>query len=159
MSMAHRSMWAGRSTSCVTAPSQIQPLETATEREDVAAGSTRCSPNRHDHQRENRLRLASSAGATRLPGRVSCQPPFSATRFVATPKVASHGGRPLVLLIIYIGVADVTATLQKVVARGGTIRYPRFEVPARVVLGMFKDPARNSVGLVEMEHGKAKVPK
>src|SRR5262245_41771925 len=29
--------------------------------------------------------------------------------------------------IIYVGVADVTATLQKVVARGGTIRYPRFE--------------------------------
>jgi uncharacterized protein len=61
--------------------------------------------------------------------------------------------------LIYVGVADVTATLQKVVARGGTIRYPRFEVPGRVVLGMFKDPAGNSVGLVEMENGKAKVPK
>jgi hypothetical protein len=60
--------------------------------------------------------------------------------------------------IVYVGVADVTATLQKVVARGGTIRYPRFEVPGRVILGVFKDPAGNSVGLVEMENGKAKVP-
>jgi hypothetical protein len=31
-------------------------------------------------------------------------------------------------------------------------------VPGRVVLGLFKDPAGNSVGLVEMENGKAKVP-
>jgi predicted enzyme related to lactoylglutathione lyase len=60
--------------------------------------------------------------------------------------------------LIYIGVADVTATLQKVTARGGTIRFPRTEVPGRVVLGMFKDPAGNSVGLVEIENGKAKVP-
>ena len=61
--------------------------------------------------------------------------------------------------IIYVGVPDVTATLNKVVAGGGTIRYPRFEVPGRVVLGVFKDPAGNSIGLVEMENGKAKVPK
>jgi predicted enzyme related to lactoylglutathione lyase len=61
--------------------------------------------------------------------------------------------------LIYIGVADVAATLQNVVARGGTIRFPRTEVPGRVVLGMFKDPAGNSVGLVEMVNGKAKVPK
>jgi predicted enzyme related to lactoylglutathione lyase len=60
--------------------------------------------------------------------------------------------------IIYIGVTDISATLQKVVANGGAIRYPRFEVPGRVVLGMFNDPAGNSVGLVEMEIGKAKVP-
>jgi predicted enzyme related to lactoylglutathione lyase len=61
-------------------------------------------------------------------------------------------------VIIYVGVANITETLQKVVANGGTIRYPRFEVPGRVVLGIFKDPAGNSVGLVEMENGKAKVP-
>ena len=60
--------------------------------------------------------------------------------------------------ILYIGVADISATLQKVVANGGSVRYPRFEVPGRVVMGMFKDPAGNSVGLVEMEDGKAKVP-
>jgi predicted enzyme related to lactoylglutathione lyase len=44
------------------------------------------------------------------------------------------------------------------VAHGGTIRYPRTEVPGRVVRGMFKDPSGNSVGLVEMANGKAKVP-
>jgi predicted enzyme related to lactoylglutathione lyase len=60
--------------------------------------------------------------------------------------------------ILYVGVADISATLEKVVANGGSIRYPRFEVPGRVVLGVFKDPAGNSVGLVEMENGKAKVP-
>lgn len=61
-------------------------------------------------------------------------------------------------VIIYVGVANITETLQKVVANGGSIRYPRFEVPGRVVLGVFKDPAGNSVGLVETENGKAKVP-
>jgi predicted enzyme related to lactoylglutathione lyase len=60
--------------------------------------------------------------------------------------------------ILYVGVADISATLAKVVANGGSIRYPRFEVPGRVVLGVFTDPAGNSVGLVEMEDGKAKVP-
>jgi predicted enzyme related to lactoylglutathione lyase len=61
--------------------------------------------------------------------------------------------------IIYIGVDDINATLAKVKERGGTIRYPRFEVPGRVVLAVFKDPAGNSVGLVEMENGTAKIPK
>lgn len=60
--------------------------------------------------------------------------------------------------ILYVGVPDIAETLQKVEANGGSIRYPRFEVPGRVVLGIFKDPAGNSVGLVEMENGKAKVP-
>jgi len=32
-------------------------------------------------------------------------------------------------------------------------------VPGRVVLAVFKDPAGNSVGLVELENGKAKIPK
>ena len=60
--------------------------------------------------------------------------------------------------IVYVGVDDITATLARVKERGGTIRFPRFEVPGRVVLAVFKDPAGNSVGLVELENGKAKVP-
>jgi predicted enzyme related to lactoylglutathione lyase len=60
--------------------------------------------------------------------------------------------------VFYIGVDDVTATLQRVVANGGTIEVPRLEVPGRVILGMLKDPAGNRVGLVEMKDGKAKVP-
>jgi predicted enzyme related to lactoylglutathione lyase len=66
--------------------------------------------------------------------------------------------RRLTETLIYVGVPDMTATLRKVVAHGGTIRYPRTEALGRVVLGMFKDPSGNSVGLVEMANGKAKVP-
>jgi len=61
--------------------------------------------------------------------------------------------------LVYVGVDDINATLAKVKERGGSIRYPRFEVPGRVVLALFKDPAGNSVGLVELENGKAKIPK
>ena len=60
--------------------------------------------------------------------------------------------------IIYIGVDDVTATLSKVVANGGKVVQPRFEVKGVVVLGLFTDPAGNSMGLVEMAEGKPKVP-
>jgi predicted enzyme related to lactoylglutathione lyase len=59
---------------------------------------------------------------------------------------------------IYIGVDDVAAKLAEVAANGGTIDAPRFEVPGVVVLGLFKDPAGNPMGLVEMQNGKAKVP-
>ena len=76
---------------------------------------------------------------------------------VTSPLMGNIGqGMPETL--IYIGVADVTATLQKVTTHGGTIRYSRTEVRGRVVLGMFKDPAGNSIGLVEMANGKAKIP-
>jgi len=61
--------------------------------------------------------------------------------------------------IVYVGVDDITATLAKVQERGGTIRFPRIEVPGRVVLAVFHDPAGNSVGLVELENGKVKIPK
>lgn len=61
-------------------------------------------------------------------------------------------------VVIYVGVADIKATLTKALELGGTVRYPRFEVPGVAVLGVLKDPAGNSIGLVEMEGGKAKVP-
>jgi predicted enzyme related to lactoylglutathione lyase len=59
---------------------------------------------------------------------------------------------------LYIGVEDVAAKLGEIAASGGTIDAPRFEVPGVVVLGLFKDPAGNPMGLVEMQNGKAKVP-
>jgi predicted enzyme related to lactoylglutathione lyase len=77
---------------------------------------------------------------------------------VSSPLPASIG-KGEAETIVYVGVDDINATLAKVKERGGTIRYPRFEVPGRVVLAVFKDPSGNSVGLVEMENGKAKVPK
>ena len=61
--------------------------------------------------------------------------------------------------LIYIGVEDVTAKLSEVTEKGGTIDFPRFEVPGVVILGMFRDPAGNRVGLVEISsEGVAVVP-
>jgi predicted enzyme related to lactoylglutathione lyase len=60
--------------------------------------------------------------------------------------------------ILYVGVDDVTATLAKVTANGGQVIQPRFEVKGVVVLGLFKDPAGNSMGLVELKDGKPKIP-
>lgn len=60
--------------------------------------------------------------------------------------------------MIYLGVDDVTATLAQVVAEGGSVQAPRFEVPGVVVLGLFSDPAGNRMGLVEMAGGAPKIP-
>ena len=60
--------------------------------------------------------------------------------------------------VVYVGVDDVTAALAKVTANGGSIIQPRFEVKGVVVLGLFKDPAGNSMGLVELKDGKPKIP-
>ena len=59
---------------------------------------------------------------------------------------------------IYIGVDDVDAKLAEVEEHGGSVDTPRFEVPGVVVLGLFKDPAGNSMGLVEIRNGEPKVP-
>ena len=68
------------------------------------------------------------------------------------------GDDPQLRKMIYIGVDDVTAALARVVAAGGKVRTPRFEVKGVVVLGMFTDPAGNVVGLVELADGKPKIP-
>jgi predicted enzyme related to lactoylglutathione lyase len=60
--------------------------------------------------------------------------------------------------VIYIGVPDVTAALKQVEVAGGKIITPRFEVKGVVILGLFKDPAGNTMGLVEMKDGKPKIP-
>jgi predicted enzyme related to lactoylglutathione lyase len=60
--------------------------------------------------------------------------------------------------VMYIGVEDVTAALAKVTAHGGSVVAPRFEVKGVAVLGLFKDPAGNLMGLVELAGGKPKVP-
>ena len=59
---------------------------------------------------------------------------------------------------IYIGVSDVTATLSTIKENGGSVDTPRFEVPGTVVLGLFKDPAGNEMGLVEMDGDSPKIP-
>lgn len=60
--------------------------------------------------------------------------------------------------VLYIGVPDITATLTQIEAAGGSIDVPRFEVPETVVLGLFKDPAGNRMGLVEMQGDRPIVP-
>lgn len=59
---------------------------------------------------------------------------------------------------IYLGVADITATLAKIEAHGGAAASPRMEVPGVVVLALFTDPAGNRMGLIEMDGDKRKVP-
>jgi predicted enzyme related to lactoylglutathione lyase len=60
--------------------------------------------------------------------------------------------------LLYIGVPDITATLDAIARNGGEIVAPRFEVPGVVVLGLFNDPAGNRMGLVEMDGATSKVP-
>jgi predicted enzyme related to lactoylglutathione lyase len=59
---------------------------------------------------------------------------------------------------IYIGVDNITKALDEIKRRGGSIDTPRFEVKGVAILGLFRDPAGNSMGLVEMQDGKPKVP-
>lgn len=60
--------------------------------------------------------------------------------------------------VVYFGVDSINATMEKVVANGGRVHAPRFEVKGVVILGLFMDPAGNRVGLVEMKDGKPIVP-
>lgn len=66
-----------------------------------------------------------------IPGGVGSKPP---------------GGRPWVTF--YTETPDVTASLAKVVALGGTIVMPRTEFPGATV-GVFEDPEGHVLGLVE----------
>ncbi len=59
---------------------------------------------------------------------------------------------------IYVGVPDVSESLELIKAHGGSVDAPRFEVPGVVTLGLFKDPAGNPMGLVEMDGESHKVP-
>lgn len=59
---------------------------------------------------------------------------------------------------LYLGVDDVAETLTRIEATGGSVDQPRFEVPGLVVLGLFKDPAGNEMGLVEMDGDEVVVP-
>lgn len=65
---------------------------------------------------------------------------------------------PITERLIYLGVPDVTAALAKVTANGGSIVFPRLEVKGVAVVGAFKDPAGNRMGLVEMDGDRARVP-
>ncbi len=59
---------------------------------------------------------------------------------------------------IYLGVPDVTAALAQVEQAGGTIDASRFEVAGVAVIGLFRDPAGNPMGLLEMDGDSHRVP-
>lgn len=59
---------------------------------------------------------------------------------------------------IYLGVPDVTASLHQIEEAGGSVDVARFEVPGVVVLGLFRDPAGNPMGLVEMDGDVPRIP-
>ena len=59
---------------------------------------------------------------------------------------------------IYVGVPDVAAALSDIDHAGGTVDVARFEVPGVVVLGLFKDPAGNPMGVVEMDGSRLRIP-
>lgn len=59
---------------------------------------------------------------------------------------------------LYIGVPDITPVLEQIERAGGSIDAPRFEVPGVVVLALFRDPAGNPLGLVEMDGNVPVVP-
>lgn len=60
--------------------------------------------------------------------------------------------------VLYIGVPDITDTLTRITAHGGTIVFPRLEVPGVVILALFTDPGGNRMGLIETDHDLPKVP-
>ena len=59
---------------------------------------------------------------------------------------------------IYIGVEDVAAKLREIESAGGAVDAERFEVPGVVILGLFRDPAGNPMGLVELKDGVPRIP-
>ena len=53
--------------------------------------------------------------------------------------------------IIYIGVTDIDGAMRKVTASGGEIVSPKIPIPAGVFV-LFKDPAGNRMGLVQLKN-------
>ncbi len=76
---------------------------------------------------------------------------------VATPIMGAIRKDPMEKRL-YFGVPEVTACLSLIEQYGGTVDAPRFEVSGVVVLGLFRDPAGNPMGLVEMDGDSPRVP-
>jgi predicted enzyme related to lactoylglutathione lyase len=79
-----------------------------------------------------------------LPGNLRVEPPTDG---------------PTTERVLYVGVPDINATLAKVTASGGSVVFGRMAAPGIVILALFKDPAGNRMGLVELDAaGKPIVP-
>ena len=51
--------------------------------------------------------------------------------------------------ILYLGTADINATLKAIESAGGKTEVPRTVIPNVVTFALFRDPAGNRMGLVE----------
>jgi hypothetical protein len=82
--------------------------------------------------------------ASPLPGNLRVEPPQQG---------------PIAERVLYVGVPDINATLETVKAHGGSVVFGRTVAPGVVILALFKDPAGNRMGLVELDGaGKPVVP-
>ena len=82
--------------------------------------------------------------ASPLPGNLRVEPPTLG---------------PTAERVLYVGVPDIEATLEVVKAHGGSVVFGRTIAPGVVILALFKDPAGNRMGLVELDAaGKPIVP-
>ncbi len=75
---------------------------------------------------------------------------IDANNGIKTPKLDGTIRQDPAEKIIYIGVPDINAALAQITAAGGTVDTPRMVVPNVVTFALFKDPAGNRMGLVEI---------
>jgi hypothetical protein len=75
---------------------------------------------------------------------------IDANNSIKTPKLLGTIRQDPPEKIIYIGVPDINAALKEITAAGGTVDTPRMVVPNVVTFALFKDPAGNRMGLVEI---------
>lgn len=72
--------------------------------------------------------------------------PLPGTLRVENPKEG-----PVAERVLYVGVPDINATLEAVKAHGGSVVFGRTVASGVVILALFKDPAGNRMGLVELD--------
>ena len=75
---------------------------------------------------------------------------IDANNGIKTPKLDGTIRQDPPEKIIYIGVPDINAALAQITAAGGTVDTPRMVIPNAVTFALFKDPAGNRMGLVEI---------
>ncbi len=70
---------------------------------------------------------------------------------IKTPKLEGTLRQDPPETLIYLGVPDIEASLKAISASGGSTVVPRTVVPGVVTFALFKDPAGNRMGLVELK--------
>ena len=60
-----------------------------------------------------------------------------------------NGNQDYPRVTFYVSTTDIAASLAKATELGGKVLMPRTEIQPGTVLGLFKDPEGNAIGLVE----------